>query len=313
MDIARRAGALDSPDLYATSTPACYLARMPQPSPHSPPARTDVAAGPMPHASGGDRAQQAPDTAIAEQLADCQAALDRALRDLELLSLGVSHDLHAPLRAINSFAALLDQHAGAGLDAPGRDYLARIRGAAGRMATLLDSLLALSRASRAALELADVDASLLAEWTLAELQDAEPARVAETSVQPGMVVRADERQLKLLFEQLLDNAWRFSRGRDTVRVSVTAARVGDAVRISVRDQGTGFDPAFAARVFEPFQRLHGPDEGGGHGLGLAIAHRIAERLGGTMAVDAVAGEGCTFHVDLPPGSGAAAVVAEGPR
>jgi signal transduction histidine kinase len=169
-------------------------------------------------------------------------------------------------------------------------------------------LLALSRAARVPLQIADVDASLLAEWSLAELQDAEPTRAARSGVQPGMVVRADEQQLKLLFDQLLGNAWRFSRGRDEVRIEVSAAGAGDALRISVRDHGTGFDPALAAKVFEPFQRLHGTDEGGGHGLGLAIAQRIVERMGGVLAVDAVPGEGCTFHVELPRGSDSAGAV-----
>ena len=276
-----------------------------------PPART-AASGPMAaeEVPGRDTLQP-PEDSPEKQLADCQAELARAQRDLELFSHGVSHDLRAPLRAIQGFAGLLDQHAGAGLDATARDHLARVRAAATRMATLIDGLLSLSRATRAPLAPADVDASMLAEWTLAELQDADPARSAEARVQPGIVVRADERQLKLLFEQLLANAWTFSRGRDLIRVSVTAESVGGKVRISVRDEGTGFDPALAARIFEPFQRLHGPDEGGGHGLGLAIAQRIAERHATVITVDAVAGVGCTFHVDLPPGEAGAVRAAQG--
>jgi signal transduction histidine kinase len=284
---------------------------MPQPLPHDRSARTDAVAGAMPAAEPRDLDAPAADADLAQQLADCRAELAATQRDLELLSHGVSHDLRAPLRAIEGFTALLDQHASPGLDATARDHLARVRAAAARMAALIDGLLALSRAARSPLSMVDVDASLLADWTFAELQDADPTRTAELHVQPGIVVRGDERQLKLLLEQLLGNAWKFSRSRDRIRVSVTAADVGGAVRISVRDHGTGFDPARGARIFEPFQRLHGADEGGGHGLGLAIAQRIAERHGATISVDAVAGEGCTFHVDLPRGSTGIATVADG--
>ncbi|MBB1473265.1 hypothetical protein H5368_09485 [Luteimonas sp. MC1782] len=273
---------------------------MPQPLPHNRSACTDAVAGAMPAADPHDRAP-APDSDLAQQLAACRLELAATQRDLELLSHGVSHDLRAPLRAVEGFAALLEQHASAGLDATARDHLARVRAAAARMSTLIDGLLALSRAARAPLSMVDVDASLLAEWTLAELQDADPARAVELHVQPGIVVRGDERQLKLLLEQLLDNAWKFSRGRDRVHVAVTAVNVGDGVRISVRDHGSGFDPARGERIFEPFQRLHGADEGAGHGLGLAIAQRIAERHGATISADAVAGEGCTFQVTLPRG------------
>jgi signal transduction histidine kinase len=239
------------------------------------------------------------------QLRECEAELARVLEDQALVSYGIAHDLRAPLRAIEGFAAMLDAHAGAGLDATGRDHLARIRAAAARMAGLIDALQALSRASQDPIEITDVDASLLADWALVELRDAAPDRAVEASVQPGIRVRADERQLKQLFDHLLDNAWKFSAGRDVVRIAVDAERDGDRVRISVRDHGSGFDPRHADRAFEAFQRLHGADEGGGHGLGLAIAQRIAARLGGHIGVDTVPGEGSMFHVELPAARGAA--------
>src|SRR5690606_27257812 len=152
------------------------------------------------------------------------------------------------------------------LDATGRDHLARIRAAAKRMAGLIDALQALSRASHDPLDITDIDAGLLADWALVELRDAEPGRAGEASVPAGIRVRADERQLKALFDHLLHNAWKFSAGRDVVRIAVDAERDGDTVRIHVRDHGSGFDPRHVARAFEPFQRVHGPDEGGGHGL-----------------------------------------------
>lgn len=236
---------------------------------------------------------------VGARLRESEAELARVLHDQALVSYGIAHDLRAPLRAIEGFATMLDAHAGGSLDATGRDYLARIRAASKRMAGLIDGLQALSRASHDHLEIADVDASLLADWALVELCDAEPGRKVEATVQPDIRVRADERQLKQLFDHLLHNAWKFSAGRDAVRITVDAERDGQVVRIHVRDQGSGFDPSHISRAFEPFQRVHGPGEGGGHGLGLAIAQRIATRLGGHIAADTVAGEGSVFHIELP--------------
>lgn len=237
------------------------------------------------------------------RLRACQDELARVLKDQALVSYGIAHDLRAPLRAIDGFAAMLEATAGEALDASGRDHLARIRAAASRMASLIDGLQALSRAAHDPLDIADVDASLLADWALAELRDADLARPVEAEVQQGIQVRADERLLKLLFDQLLHNAWKFSVGTGPVRISVTAESVGDRVRIHVRDQGSGFDPRHAGQVFEPFQRMHAPEEGGGHGLGLAIAQRIVVRLGGDIGVDTAPGRGSTFHVGLPRAGG----------
>lgn len=234
-----------------------------------------------------------------QQLRDCQAELERVTRDHALVSHGIAHDLRAPLRAIDGFAAMLEAGSGERLDAAGRDQLARIRAAAARMASLIDALQALSRASHDALEIGEVDASLLVDWALVELCDAEPGRRVESSVQPGILVRADERQLKLVFDHLLHNAWKFSAGRDAVHITVDAEQARDTVRIHVRDQGSGFDTRHADRMFDPFQRLHGADEGGGHGLGLTIARRIIERMRGRIFADSVRGEGSVFHVELP--------------
>jgi len=241
-----------------------------------------------------------------------QARVDESVAELQAMSrqqeafaYGISHDLRAPLRAIDSFSALLDSRSRALLDDAGRDYLARIRGAAARMGELIDALLDLSRANRAELKSEPVDLSLLAEWAGAELQDAEPGRAADINVAPGLLVRGDERQLKLMLTQLLDNAWKFSRGRDPVRIEVRGERTGDRMRISVRDHGAGFDIDYADKLFEPFQRLHGPEEGGGNGIGLAIVRRIVERHGGRIRAESGPGQGSTFHFDLP-----AATIAE---
>jgi PAS domain S-box-containing protein len=236
---------------------------------------------------------------LEQQLAERTAELERSNRQQEFFTHGVSHDLRAPLRAIDSFAQLLARQHDAKLDDTGRDYLERIRTAATRMGGLIDALHELSRVGRSELKIEPVDASLLAEWACADRQEAGPERTAEISVQPGMVVHGDERLLKRLLDQLLDNAWKFSRGTEPVRIAVTCARGEDGMVLSVRDQGSGFDMRYADKLFEPFQRLHGPDQGGGNGLGLAIARRIAERHGGRLWAESEPGSGASFHVALP--------------
>ncbi len=215
------------------------------------------------------------------QLQQAQLQLDAAHQQLQLLTDSVSHDLRAPLRAIESFSARLAESAAAKLDASERDQLQRVRAAAAGMSSLLDALGELSRATRAELTPSAVDLSLLADWVLAELQDTDPHRRAQLQVQPGLFVRGDERLLKLMLTQLLHNAWKFSGDADPIRIEVHGERTGDRQTLVVRDHGIGFDSRYAHKLFTPLQRLHGPEQGAGHGLGLAIAERILERHGGS--------------------------------
>jgi len=246
-------------------------------------------------------------TADAERQAStsrCADVLD-ASQQLQLFADAVAHDLRAPLRSIESFSGLLSTRAADRLDDTDRDYLQRIRAAAKSMSGLLVALSELSGATRAELKPTQVDLSLLAEWVGAELQEPEPDRRAEIVVQPGLLGWGDERLLKQLLGHLMGNAWKFSRERDVTRIEIGGQRDGDALRLTVRDAGIGFDTRYAHKLFEPFQRLHGPDQGGGHGLGLAIAQRIAERHGGHISADSRPDGGATFIVELP-----AAAVAE---
>ena len=202
------------------------------------------------------------------------------------------------MRAIESFSALLDRPAAA-LDEAGRGYVQRIRAAAARMGGLIDALLDLSRVDRVELAPEPVDLGLLAGLAVAELQEAEPGRAVELDVAPELVAFGDERQLRMLVTQLLHNAWKFSADRDRVRIEVLGERDGDLLRVSVRDHGSGFDMRYAQKLFEPFQRLHGPEQGSGNGLGLAIARRIVERHGGRLWAESEPGAGSTFGFDLP--------------
>ena len=234
----------------------------------------------------------------AEQAARAEA-LDASQRQLQMFADAVSHDLRAPLRSIESFSARLAEHLGGHADPSAHDYLGRIRAAASRMNGLLAALSDLSYATRAELHCAPVDLSLLADWAIAELQDAEPGRDARIDVQPGLVGYGDERLLKMLMSQLLGNAWKFSRECPEARIEVSGHHGDTGLELTVRDAGCGFDMRYAHKLFEPFQRLHGPGQGGGHGLGLAIAQRIVERHHGRLSGESADGRGASFHVHLP--------------
>lgn len=239
--------------------------------------------------------------ALRQALAERNATLRALLRQREVFAHGVSHDLRAPLRAIQNFSGLLERNAADALDEVGQGYLQRIQDAAERMGVLLESLLDYSRIDNGALERNVVDVTLLAELVLAELQEREPGRVFRATVAPGLLAFGDERQLRMLLTQLLRNAWSFSGGE--VVVDVAGKRDGRLIQVAVSDQGIGFDMRYAQKLFEPFQRLHGEDQGAGTGIGLAIAQRIVERHGGRLWAESSPGVGSTFTFELPAEAG----------
>ena len=248
-----------------------------------------------------ERELQASNANLERHVAARTHELEIVCEDLQRFAYGVSHDLRAPLRSIAGFGKLLADHAGDRLDEPGRDYLRRMRDAVAQMEDLIGSLQELSRVLHGEFRSEPVDLSLLADWAGAELQDAEPQRAASIEVQQGLVVRGDERALKQLLTVLLHNAWKFSRERDSARIEVNGGREGDMLRIEVRDHGIGYDPRYADKLFQPFQRLHGAAEGAGNGLGLAIAKRIVDRHGGSISAHSEPGVGSTFTIELPAG------------
>ncbi len=236
--------------------------------------------------------------ALEERVRARTAELEEANRRLEAFAYGVSHDLRAPLRTIDGFATQLARSSEDVLDAQAQEQLERIRSATSRMGVLIDSLLELARINRAQLRPTTVDVSMLVEWVMAELQDAQPGRRADLQLQSGLQVIGDERLLKVMLGQLLDNAWRFSASRPQVSIEVEGQRQADGLVLSIRDRGIGFDMAYAAKLFEPFQRLHGSEEGAGNGIGLTIAQQIATKHGGTIRAQAEPQAGATFQVEL---------------
>jgi PAS domain S-box-containing protein len=226
-------------------------------------------------------------------------AADLANRELEAFSYSVAHDLRAPLRGINGFSrALLEDWAKA-LDPEAKDYLQRIGAGAGRMGALIDALLGLSRVTRTDLRSETVDLSRLAESVAAQLQAAHPERRVDFVAEQGVSARGDAQLLRLLFENLLGNAWKFTASRDPATIAFRASASDDEIIYDVHDDGAGFDMAYSSKLFAPFQRLHSSTEFPGTGVGLATAQRIVLRHGGRIWADGAVGKGATFHFTLP--------------
>ena len=230
------------------------------------------------------------------------AELENAIRELESFSYSVAHDLRAPLRAMDGWGAvLLEEHAGL-LDEEGRRYLDRIRKAAGRMGHLIDGLLNLARISRRELVEGHVDLTALARSVAAERSALEPERDVTVTVAEGMTAEGDPRLLHAVLENLIDNAFKFTSTRASALVEVgRVERDGETV-FFVRDDGVGFDMAWARKLFNPFQRLHGVDEFPGTGIGLATVQRIVARHGGRIWAESAPGAGATFLFTLRPGA-----------
>lgn len=233
------------------------------------------------------------------------AQLEYSNAELEAFCYSVSHDLRAPLRAIDGFSqALLDDFP---RDIPedAQRYLARIRSATQRMGQLIEDLLNLSRVSRAALERREVDVSELARQVAAELQARDAGRKVDVLVWEHMRADADPRLLRTALENLLGNAWKFTSKKDGARIEVGSVREDGRTLFYVRDNGAGFDMAYADKLFGAFQRLHAGGEYPGTGIGLATVQRIISRHGGRIWADAQPGKGAAFFfsLDAPDSSG----------
>lgn len=244
------------------------------------------------------------------QLAEANALLERrvaerthelaaANREMEAFNYSVSHDLRAPLRAIDGFAGMLAEDHGERLDADAHRLLGIIRASCADLGRLIDALLRLSRTGRQALAPVLVDLDALVAETVEELQAHGEAAATRFDVGPLGTVHADPVLLREVVRNLLGNAVKFSRGSAGPRVTVTRADDPGGCSLTVADNGVGFDPAYADKLFAPFQRLHRSDEFEGTGIGLALCQRIVARHGGRITATAIPGAGATFRVHLP--------------
>ncbi len=224
--------------------------------------------------------------------------LSDANTELEAFSYSVSHDLRAPLRAIDGFSQVLEEDHSAQVGEEGMDALRRIRAASQRMALLIDDLLKLSRATRGELKRTSVDITAMALSVEAELRARTPDRKVEVRVAPGMTAEADPHYLRIALANLLDNAWKFTRGTPEPRIEVSAETVDGERVYKVQDNGAGFDMAYAKKLFTPFQRLHRSADFEGTGIGLATVQRIVHRHGGRIWAHAEVGRGATFCFTL---------------
>lgn len=215
--------------------------------------------------------------------------LEAVNRELEAFSYSVSHDLRGPLRAIDGFSQIIleDCH----LDDVAIQHFDRIRDSTRRMGELIDGLLSLARVTRSELHRQDLDLSKMASDVLRRLQAQDPSRHVQCVVEDGLVTDGDARLLVIALENLLGNAWKFTGKRDDPRIEV--GRTADA--FYVRDNGAGFNPAYASKLFGAFQRLHTNTEFEGHGIGLATVQRIVRRHGGSIRAESQPGTGATFY------------------
>jgi light-regulated signal transduction histidine kinase (bacteriophytochrome) len=238
---------------------------------------------------------------LEERVGQRTAQLEATNKELEAFSYSVSHDLRAPLRSIRGFSEVLAEQYGHLMDSRGQDFLQRTCVACQQMDRLIDDLLKLSRVSRSELRARDVNLSALAESVAAELNKTEPAREVEIQIAPGLQANGDERLLRLVLENLLRNAWKFTGRLPRARIEVGRAD-DSAPAFFVRDNGAGFDMAYADRLFGVFQRLHSSSEFPGTGVGLATVQRIINRHGGRTWAEGKTGQGATFYFTLPPGT-----------
>ena len=247
-------------------------------------------------------------------LADLARTVDRQraeiadlARELDSLAYAVSHDLRAPLRSVDGFSLALLEDYEAELDDQGKQFLRYVRESAQQMGRMLDDLVTFTRLCRAPMARAAVDFSALAMGIAERLKRAEPARVVEIAVEPGLLADADQELLGVVLDNLLGNAWKFTARRDAARIDVgRSAEACGEVAFFVRDNGVGFDPESAPKLFSAFQKLHARQDYPGNGIGLAQVRRLVARHGGRAWAEGRPDQGATFFFTLGEGSPAGA-------
>ena len=227
-----------------------------------------------------------------------EEALRQANEDLAATTYAIAHDLRSPLRSLDGFSLILMEQYADRLDEQGRDFLRRIRAGSQRMGQLLDGLLALAKIGRGDLLRQPINLSALAQSVIDDLRRFERDRRVDVHITPHVAGHGDTRLVSVVLQNLLGNAWKFTRGRPITEISVgVLERDGETVYF-VRDNGVGFDPAHAEQLFRPFHRLHHTGEFEGTGIGLATVRRIVDRHGGRIWAESAPGSGATFYFTL---------------
>jgi len=221
-----------------------------------------------------------------------------SLADHESFTYSVSHDLRAPIRVVDGFARILKEDYGRFLDRIGNDHVDRILAAAARMNSMIDALLALSKLQSQPLVRKPVDLSALANYIMEDLRRESPDRRCEISIEPGITVNGDPTLLRVVMDNLLGNAWKYSSQTPVARIEFRRERVDERTALLVADNGAGFDMRFADRLFGVFQRLHSPKDYQGTGVGLASVKRILARHGGDIWAESEIGKGARFFFTL---------------
>lgn len=235
---------------------------------------------------------------LEQRVQERTAELAASKNELEAFSYSVSHDLRAPLRSIDGFSQALLEDYDDKLDDDGKDHLRRVRAATQRMSVLIDDLLNLARVTRSEMKTETMNLTELARSIASELKKDQPERKVEFVIQDDLVVNADTRLMRVVMENLLGNAWKYTSGREQARVEVGRAHNNGRSTFFVRDDGAGFDPRYATRLFGAFQRLHSAAEFPGTGIGLATVKRIILRHGGEVWAEAEVQKGATFYFTL---------------
>ncbi|HXT02068.1 MAG TPA: ATP-binding protein [Elusimicrobiota bacterium] len=240
-----------------------------------------------------------------EELARALEESEKAYRELAVLSYSVAHDLRAPLRKIGGFSQILLEEHSKGLGEEAKQYLRRLQDAGQTMSRLLEALMKLVSLARAEARREPVDLSAIAQAAAEALREAEPGREVEFAIQPGVKALGDPDLLAEVLEDLLGNAWKFTSRHPRARIEFGTAEREGKTAYFVRDDGAGFDPLHAAKLFLPFQRLHAEAEFPGVGAGLAVVRAVVSLHGGEVSAEGELEKGATFFFTLGRPSGAA--------
>lgn len=233
-----------------------------------------------------------------EDLKKRTVELETINKELESFSYSVSHDLRAPLRSIDGFSQAILEDCNDNLDENGKEYLSRVRIASQRMAQLIDDLLNLSRLTRSEMHYEDVNLSEIAHTIETELKYMQPQRNVKFEIEDGIIVKGDPKLLKVMLENLLNNAWKFTSKCKNAKIKVGTIDHNGQTAYSIKDNGAGFNMEYADKLFNPFQRLHNVDEYPGNGIGLATVQRIIHRHSGQIWAEGKVNEGATFYFTL---------------